>query len=381
MTAKHAAALDIIKRCIGEKGIWASTDRYEDTCWTRDACLTVIPWLLENASDKKDSDIRIVVTHLVNIQQRQLPNGKVPILFLDNAERFVKKKRDKFALTGKPSFMLKRYEEKSLEDLTPHTRDSELLYIIAVSSVLKAVPKLECGEILKKSAERALEYVEKFILGENGLVMGADWRDTREDLNDKCVLTNGCLLKEVYRVMGREEKEGKTVENLRKFWNGAYFDDYVGNSCFDVLGNALAILYDVASPGQMESIFTHACGLVTPFGIKMTEVFLPALSEKEQLIMEKDRAVVWPFVSGFMLFAMVQKGGRSTKWFEVAGKEFAKWCLLDGFYEWYSVSGGEGFGSLNQVWSAAMFLRLSRVLHLGEETYEHGAAASAEASV
>ncbi|AYV81547.1 MAG: glycogen debranching enzyme alpha-1,6-glucosidase [Harvfovirus sp.] len=371
-SGKTAAALDIVRRCIGEKGIWASTDRYADTCWNRDAALTVIPWLLEAhnqpSEEKKipSTNIDIVVKHLLGIQQRQLENGKVPILFLDNVERFVTKKKEKAIRTGKPSFMLTRHEEGSLENLTPHTRDGELLHILAVNQLLQLVPNIACAKVLKDSADKALSYVENTLLAKSPLVMGADWRDTREDLNDKCVLTNAVLLKQVYTVLHMKEKEQKIHAILKTFWNGTYFNDYEGNSSFDVLGNALSILYDVATTDQMELIFTHAIGLTTPYGIKMTEVFLPALSGKEEEIMTRDQAVIWPFVTGFMLLAIVQKGNKM--WVEIATKEFAKWCALDGFFEWYAISTGEGFGSIEQVWSAAMFLRLNHALLLKTPT-------------
>ena len=37
--------------------------------------------------------------------------------------------------------------------------------------------------------------------------------------------------------------------------------------------------------------------------------------------------------------------------------------LLDGFYEWYDIEKGNGYGSENQVWSAALYLKVEQILN------------------
>ncbi|AYV78861.1 MAG: glycogen debranching enzyme alpha-1,6-glucosidase [Edafosvirus sp.] len=359
MHSKIEYANQIIKNCIGKNGVYASTNRYKNQCWTRDFCLTVCPLLLAETPLK---NVAIVKTHLLEIAKRQLPNGKVPILFLDDEIEFLREKVTKSIKTGEMSFMLKRYLDKDLENLTPHTRDGELLFILAVAQYFKKTSAeiMSSGDAkdnhtLFMASCKALKYIESILV--NDLIPGADWRDTREDLNDKHVLTNACLLYKVYNEFEEKEK-AERVKNilLTKYWNGTYFIDYPGAPTFDILGNSLAVLFDVADEKQRESIFTYTMELSTISGFKMCETFLPALSGEEKEVMDRDKAVVWPFINGFILRAMIERGDK--KWQNVAVKEFAKWSKLDGFYEWYDIKNGNGFGSKEQIWSSAVYLTM-----------------------
>src|SRR5439155_856587 len=152
-------------------------------------------------------------------------------------------------------------------------------------------------------------------------------------------------------------------------WNGKYFIDYPSMekniSCsnnFDILGNSLSILNDIASEEQIESIFRFVMDLATPFGFKMTDTFLPALNLEEKELMQNHKAVIWPFTNGYMLDAMITKG--TSNWQSIAKKEFSKWEKLIGFYEWYDIEKGKGYGSIDQVWSAALYLRIHAKLNL-----------------
>jgi hypothetical protein len=390
---KVERAISIIRRCIGEKGVWASSGRYRNQCWTRDFCIATSFLFMHNPDLQ---NINLVLSHLTNIAANQKSNGKIPILFLDNEKEFLKDKIEKSIETKKISFMLQRYLDNSLDDLTPHTRDSEVLFIITVCELLLC--SLSTPGLLKNpstvhtfsnlllAACSALKYIENNILTD-GLIHGADWRDVRIDLDDKTVLTNACLLyraydllsevcahdkiKQIYvdtgyhRIFNNEFIENallhkKSAEKIKQiiqndFWNEEYFNDYPSANKFDLLGNSLTIIYGIASKEQSELIFNQALLLSTPFGIKTTETFLPPLNEKEKTVMDRDNAVIWPFTNGFILNAMIMTGGR---WIDVAKKEFSKWCNLDGFYEWYDIVDGQGYGSVDQVWSAALFLRV-----------------------
>jgi len=375
---KAALAKDIITKCIGTNGVWASRERYANQCWTRDFCLATSPVLLYDP-DLKNLDI--VRIHLMQLLERQKPNGKIPILYLDDEHEFLRDKITKSIETHKMSFMLKRYLDKDIENLTPHTRDSEVLFIIAVGEFLIVEPMTPYKDQLLAASRLAMEYIKSILV--DGLILGADWRDIRDDLDDKPVLTNACLLYRAYQVLGETESAKKVKDILnQKYWvsnnfetvrnkmNNKYllygmndyfsdhFCDYPGSTSFDMLGNALAILYDIADKDQTESIFRYVTtNLRTPAGFKTTETFLPALTTEEKHIMEKDKAVVWPFVNGFILNAMLLKGG--PKWQDIARNEFAKWEKLHGFYEWYDINEGKGYGSKDQVWSAALFLRVN----------------------
>lgn len=90
MTTKKEEALHVVRSCIGKKGVWASSERYRDQCWTRDFCMAT-SWLFMYHPDLVDFDI--VYNHLNNIVNKQKSNGKIPILFLDDEIAFVKREK------------------------------------------------------------------------------------------------------------------------------------------------------------------------------------------------------------------------------------------------------------------------------------------------
>ncbi len=362
ISSKEKYAYDLIERCKGVKGVWASTGRYSNQCWTRDFCLTICPLLLLGS----ESDINLVEKHLFELVKRQKFDGKIPILYLDDEKKFLRNKIERALEQKTMSFMLSRYLDDELENLTPHTRDSEVLFIIAIDELVKTLkkqndfPDTDKYTLLMNSARHALDYVKTIL--KDDLIHGADWRDTRDDLNDKAVLTNACYLYKVYKIFNLHEEAEKVKKILQKdYWNGTYFRDYPESDSFDILGNSLTVLFDIATLDQMNSIFEYAMeNLSTPHGFKMTETFLPALNLKEKEVMERDCAVIWPFIGGFLLSSMITKGGK--KWYDIANKEFDKWENLQGFNEWYDVLEGNGYGSQDQIWSATLYLRVKRNL-------------------
>jgi len=281
--------------------------------------------------------------------------------------------------------MLKRYLDDDLDNLTPNTRDSEVLFVITVCQYLikcaqesinipkEFIQNKKYDELVQlyQGALNAMAYIENNILS-NGLIAGADWRDVREDLDDKTILTNACFLYQAYKLMDtlstecetdpkyfHNQNKMKDIVNLiqTKFWNGFYFNDYPGCQKFDLLGNSLVILYGIANESQTESIFNYVTTSVGPHGIPTAETFLPPLNEKERQVMKRDAAVIWPFTNGFMLEAMLASGNQ--KWIDYAINEFNKWRQLDGFYEWYDIVDGHGYGRRDQGWTAALYLRVN----------------------
>lgn len=153
--------------------------------------------------------------------------------------------------------MLRRYREGELENLTPNTRDSEVLFIITACEFLLQIKNFENNKqyfIIYQAIQKAINYIESNILT-NGLIHGADWRDVREDLDDKIVLTNACflyrayeLIIELYEILHMDSKhfvyEKDNIMNTihNNFWNGIYFNDYSTCKNFDIYGNSLVIL-------------------------------------------------------------------------------------------------------------------------------------------
>ena len=139
-----------------------------------------------------------------------------------------------------------------------------------------------------------------------------------------------------------------------KFWIGTHFRDYLGTGAWDTLGNALAVISGVAAGKQVERIFEKAEEFDSPYGYKLNTTTLPPKNSKEFELMQRVNqiGVIWPFIHGYMILA-AQKAGKNY----LAKVQFEKWNALPGFFEWYDPETGEGYGSTDQLWSAALYLR------------------------
>jgi len=67
--------------------------------------------------------------------------------------------------------------------------------------------------------------------------------------------------------------------------------------------------------------------------------------------------VIWPFINGFMILAAIKAGLN-----DLAKTQFAKWNQTNGFFEWYDPITGQGYGSKEQLWSAALYLRTAEAI-------------------
>lgn len=353
---KIREAKSIVKSCIGDKGVWASPYRYKYQCWTRDFVIAAEDVLLG------DNQPIPVKTHLSQLAMRQKSNGQIPIMYLDNIPRWLWIKIRNSIRERRVSFLLKAFLSKDgVASLSPWTRDSEILFVLGV---LKYADKMKDREFLARlepNIRLALEYVETTLM-KDGLVRGADWRDTRPDLDNKCVLTNNCFLYQVYTLLGEHERAKRLKDDLnKKFWTGTYYRDYPGTDEWDTLGNALAILFGVAPLEYASLIFKRAEQLDTPFGYKLNSVTLPPKNSKEAELMERinQYGVIWPFIHGFMILAALKAGDVA-----LAKTQYEKWNKVKGFFEWYDPVSGQGYGSNEQLWSAALYLRVTQAMNL-----------------
>jgi glycogen debranching enzyme len=351
---KTSEAERILHLCLSEgNGIFASPDRYLYQCWTRDVALAVAPLLL----DTGESDI--VRTHLENISKLQRPNGQIPILFLSDEIAW---RRKKVAERGENSFMVSRYDDGELWNLTPGTKDSEILYVIAMYEYANATGD---DSLLKQYGgviQKAIVYVEQNNLNEKGLTVGADWRDTMEVfLSDRALLTNNVLLAHAYDLMGEGEKA--TTQRARVveyFWrNGACVDYIPGGDWPDPLGIALAVLYDALPVGSKERVLELLRSVDTEYGVTIRCIHNPYAEGEAEVFERTQGEVIWPFVVGFSVMALYKLG-----YVDEARSLFQKMEDLDGFYEWYDPADGKGWGAKEQLWSATLYLRAKK--YIGE---------------
>lgn len=349
---KEKTATVILERCIGENGVWADPTRYKNQCWTRDFVLAIMPVLLESGKTE------IVKKHLINLSKRQRPNGQIPILFLDRTSPFLIEKIKKSWRDKNLSFMLRRFLKGQLWNLTPGTKDSEILYIIGMFEY--AYRTGDHSLIAKYSLEigKAFSYIENNLM-KDGLVLGCDWRDTMErELGNKPLLTNNSLLYRACRLLGETRKAGELCERINKqFWDGFSYIDYPGNSRFDPLGGTLAVLYGVAPDGRYKSLAASFKSVDTQHGVTIKCRHNPVTKKEKEVIERTDGIVVWPFIVGFSVLALIEMGERN-----MAKEQFKKLSGLEGFREWYDPATGEGHGAFEQLWSATLFLRAATAL-------------------
>lgn len=348
ITKKVPLAMENLLRCFGEKGVWADPTRYAEQCWTRDFSMAIQPLLL--ALGERE----IARTHLNSLRDLQRPNGQIPILFLDNEERWLKIKEEKSAANGRESFMLRRYREGELWNLTPGTTDSELHYLLAVFDHFPGGDwSKEYMSEFHPSVLRAYDYVEKNLI-KDGLFVGCDWRDTmQEHYCTTPLLVNNCLW---YRVC-RKANELDKAERLKKKINKSFafegaLTDFPGASRFDPLGLAFAVLNEVVDPESYPAILRAFESVDSPCGMTIKCRHNPLDADEARVIEETDGEVAWPFVVGFVILALIKMDQ-----YGAARAQLDKLTALEGFREYYDPRTGKGYGAAEQLWSAVLYLR------------------------
>jgi glycogen debranching enzyme len=349
---KIAAAAAILRSCIGTKGVWADPSRYRFQCWTRDFVVAIMPVLLESG------ETGIIKTHLENLSRRQRPNGQIPILFLDRILPFLSDKLKRSWRDGKISFMLRRFLVGQVWNLTPGTKDSEILYIIGMHEYANSTGDRSLVMKYSSHIRSALDYIEGNLM-RDGLVVGCDWRDTMHiELGNKSLLTNNSLLYHAYRLMGETRKAEQLRQRINEqLWIEGSYLDYSGSNRFDPLGGAFAVLYDVIPQERYVSVAASFHSVDTSCGVAIKCRHNPVTPEEREVIERTDGVVVWPFVVGFSILALIKMGERA-----MAEEQFEKLLGLEGFREWYDPANGKGYGALEQLWSATLFLRAAAAL-------------------
>ncbi len=345
---KMVQARRIVDACLEHGvGVFASPDRYKYQCWTRDLALAVAPLLLQWG------DTEIVRMHLENLSKRQRDNGQIPILFLSDEKKWRVKK---VAERGENSFMVGRYDAGELWNLTPGTKDSEILYAIAMYEYRNATGDNSLFEEFPDAVKQAITYVEKNNRRSNGLVVGADWRDTMEkELSEKMLLTNNVLLAYAYWLMDIDDDYAFAFKTLivPHFLSRKGFNDYLPDGYRpDPLGLALGVLHDVIPEGLYFVVKEQLDSVDTECGVTIKCIHNPYSEGEQEVFTATDGEVVWPFVVGFTVMALAKMGYHAE-----ARKMFQKMEQLDGFYEWYDPRDGKGYGAPEQLWSATLYLR------------------------
>ena len=350
--AKKGQTRRILDACLGKLGVWADPTRYRHQNWTRDFVLATMPVLLE------EGRYGIIRTHLENLSIRQRPNGQVPILFLDATWPFLIEKLRRTWRDQKMSFMLGRWFQGELWNLTPGTRDSEILYVIGMLEYADRSRDTTLLEEYLPNIQKALGYVEEHLMRE-GLVIGCDWRDTMHiELGDKTLLTNNALLYHAYVLLKDTAKANQLRRRiLEVFFADGQCIDYPESARFDPLGGAFAVLFDVVGSEYYPQIAQGFTSVDSPHGVTIRCIHNAYTFEETAIFERTNGVVIWPFVVGFFILALA-KMGESV----MARDQFEKLSNLDGFREWYDPADGKGYGAIEQLWSTVLFLRAAQVI-------------------
>ncbi len=353
--SKREKAWEIVEACLmPDFGVFASPDRYRYQCWTRDLALAVAPLLLEHGR------YDIVRTHLHNLCKRQRDNGQIPILFLSDEKKW---REQKVAQRGENSFMVGRYDAGELWNLTPGTKDSEILFAIAMYEYANASYDWSLFDDFSGVVVTAIKYVENSNVV-NGLAVGADWRDTMEkELANKQLLTNNVLLAKAYQLSCQfDEAYYLRRRIMSQFVRDNAFVDYLPDGARpDPLGLALGVMYDVIPAEMYELVVKQFDAVDTDCGVTIKCIHNPYSEGEQEVFAETDGEVVWPFVVGFTVMAL-----EKMRYHTYALEMFQKMEQLDGFYEWYDPRDGKGYGAPEQLWSAALYLRALHTLGIEE---------------
>ena len=358
---KLQEAKDIINCSIGDLGISAGCDRYENQYWTRDFALAGKDslFLLGNGT--------IVKKHLLNIALRQRNSGSIPSRFAKNNIRFIKKiikeeVLDDWKYLTNKLFVSQVYNIKR-NPLDIHKwfiwyADNEILFIIAAKEYIKSTNDKKFEEFINPNINKAFKYIEEKLM-KGGLVVGSDWRDTVYSLSDKKVFSVNIMLWRAYVLCDLKDKANQLKQQIEKsFYNGNFYKNTPDDNSFDTLGHSFAVLWNFIQVEKYEEILDKFKEVETKFGYRANNMIFP-----KELLGYKDHertnqfSTVWPFINGYAILSLIK-----MKKYDLARKQMVIWNEIDNFYEWYNPENGKGCGAKEQMWSAALYLIVDKAI-------------------
>ncbi len=346
-------ATQLLRECVGEQGMWADTHRYRYMCWTRDfviASMHALPTIGRGDVAKR---------HLTELSLRQRHDGKIPIVFLDRTLPFLYNKTRESIRDRRLSFTLSRWLKGGFENLTPGTRDSEILYLVGMMEFAHAAQDESLLTRYSAQVQRAIAYIESRLM-KDGLVIGCDWRDTMEkELGDQPLLSNNALLYHAFVMLGMERKARLLRDRiLETFVVNGRFIDRPKEHRFDPFGGALAVIYGIARWEHRHGIVESFREVDTPHGVTIRCRHNAYTPEEIAIINETDGVVVWPFIGYYSAVALHALGYEAF-----AADQYHKIRSLPGLWEWHHPQTGRGYGSPRQLWTAALLMHATDFLH------------------
>ena len=293
-------------------------------------------------------------------------------------------------------------DDRGSSDTTP-------LFLLGVGIYRKRVFE---PQFLEEAVAKALLWMEYQSPSDRYLVAQqptSDWRD------EKWVLGYGLyvntLVYSYLKILGKDERAQKVKNEMSKFTitqgvmnkhihEGlvvkqkpyyAFWSYKIHNSeRFDLLGNSLAILSGIASPGRADEMVTWIeaeCSMMQKNGnltLNLPPNFFPFTNPEDpdwhsryaQFNQPGDyhNGGIWPFICGFYIAALV-----AAKHFSLAKEKLIALThaiqlttddkLSFGFNEWIKAQTGKPMGQNWQTWSAALYLYAAHCVEEGQTPY------------
>lgn len=293
-------------------------------------------------------------------------------------------------------------DDRGSSDTTP-------LFLLGVGIYRKRVFE---PQFLEEAVAKALLWMEYQSPSDRYLVAQqptSDWRD------EKWVLGYGLyvntLVYSYLKILGKDERAQKVKNEMSKFTitqgvmnkhihEGlvvkqkpyyAFWSYKIHNSeRFDLLGNSLAILSGIASPGRAVEMVTWIeaeCSMMQKNGnltLNLPPNFFPFTNPEDpdwhsryaQFNQPGDyhNGGIWPFICGFYIAALV-----AAKHFSLAKEKLIALThaiqlttddkLSFGFNEWIKAQTGKPMGQNWQTWSAALYLYAAHCVEEGQTPY------------
>ncbi len=358
MQKKLKNAISVITRCRGDKGFYASSERYKYEYWTRDLCYCVNSLIsLGFAKDVKNQ--------LLTIWKKQAMNGEVPRYMIDKRFKWLPGKLFTKIRNGKILSTIKSLDTMETR-FNKWTIDSTPLTVIATYKYAAASGDSHIIEALKPQIEKALRYTKLHV--RDFLIRGGDWRDSMPWLRNKFLLSNNVMLYELYKILGEGGKATIIKDRINsEFWNGEYYTDFIGSVNFDCFGASSAVLSGIVPRGHFKKLSEKILSASSKYGIKnMVEVKPVNREENGANESCNQRYAIWPLVNTYAIMAIRKMGANAA-----AEKELKKMENLLGFREWYNPDTGDGHGSREQLWSAVAYYELIKVLRYSNLLYTY----------
>lgn len=175
---------------------------------------------------------------------------------------------------------------------------------------------------------------------------------------------NNAIQFRVYELAGLTDRaEALRTRILETHFANGEVLDFPGNDRFDPLGASLAVLHGVVGKEYHGRIVERMRRVDTPTGVTIRCRHNPMNDVEDAMIDRTNGVVSWPFVVGFAVLALLKMGERTF-----AEEQFAKMVAHNGFREYYDPADATGYGEIDQLWSAALYLRAYRAIHDARES-------------